>query len=91
MKLHLSGQRCRGTVGASPVLTQSCCSLIGANWHRGAPLFLFIIRPSSPRKKRMGTNKRPGETGHGLRQSTAISLQHPNRRAALSAHYFLSD
>ena len=37
--------------------------LIGANWHRGAPLFLCIIRPSSPRREEKGTNKRPRKNG----------------------------
>lgn len=31
--------------------------LIGANWHRGAPLFLCIIRPSSPRREERAQTK----------------------------------
>lgn len=49
IKLPLSGQRHRGTVGARLFWHSLYVLLIGANWHRGAPLFLCIIRPSSLR------------------------------------------
>lgn len=49
IKLPLSGQRHGGTVGARLFWHSLYVLLIGANWHRGAPLFLCIIRPSSLR------------------------------------------
>lgn len=42
--------------------------LIGANWHRGAPLFLCIMRPSSPRREERAQTKGWGKIGHGLKQ-----------------------
>lgn len=55
--------------------------LIGANWHRGAPLFRCIIWPASVRRKEKAQTKGRGKIGQGLNQSTAISLLHQNSQA----------
>lgn len=49
IKLPHSGQRHRGTVGARLFWHSLYVLLIGANWHRGAPLFRCIIWPHSTR------------------------------------------
>lgn len=63
--------------------------LIGANWHRGAPLFHCIMRPSSPRQEERVPTKGWGEIGHRLKRSAAISLQNQNGQQQNFAYGFV--
>lgn len=62
--------------------------LIGANWHREAPLFRCIIPPSFARGEKRAQTKGRGKREHGSKRWLMISLRHPHRQAAPSDHYY---
>lgn len=62
--------------------------LIGANWHREAPLFRCIIPPPFARREKRAQTKGRGKRGHGSKRWLMISLRHPHRQAAPSDHYY---